>query len=89
MQSHGKSSTSFCERPKQLTITMNQIRVKSLSIPKLFSLPLDIPEYQRPYVWTKNEVLTLLKDIYAYQQHSQEEPMYYLGSIILHEHDNL
>lgn len=37
----------------------------------------------------KNEVLTLLNDIYTYQQHPQEEPMYYLGSIILHEHDNL
>jgi len=88
VQSHEKFLKILHKYPKPLTI-MNQIRVESLSIPELFSLPLDIPEYQRPYVWTKNEVLTLLKDIYAYQHHSQEEPMYYLGSIILHEHDNL
>lgn len=88
VQSHEKFLKILHKYPKPLTI-MNQIRVESLSIPKLFSLPLDIPEYQRPYVWTKNEVLTLLNDIYTYQQHPQEEPMYYLGSIILHEHDNL
>lgn len=47
---------------------------------------LAIPEYQRPYVWTEKQVNRLLNDLYEYQQwEDQEKPMFYLGSIILHQ----
>ncbi|WP_231490334.1 DUF262 domain-containing protein [Pedobacter sp. Leaf170] len=47
---------------------------------------LQIPEYQRPYVWGKKQMLRLLKDL---KEHAQlvkpNMPDYYLGSLILHQ----
>jgi len=77
------------------------IKVASCTIAELFSADskpildsngttisglLEIPEYQRPYVWTEKEIGKLLLDI---QGHSGQnnKPKYYLGSIILHKHN--
>lgn len=50
---------------------------------------LTIPEYQRPYVWTEKQINRLLNDLQEYQQWEEEEkPLFYLGSIILHQDDN-
>ena len=47
---------------------------------------LTIPEYQRPYVWKEKQVNRLLNDLIEYQKNkSEEKPLYYLGSIILHQ----
>jgi hypothetical protein len=73
------------------------IKVASCTIAELFSEKvcrpngevisgtLEIPEYQRPYVWSKKEVDKLLLDI---KEHFErlDNPLYYLGSIILHQH---
>jgi hypothetical protein len=69
----------------------NTIKVASCTIADLFSEKiskdifgtLEIPEYQRPYVWTDKEIDKLLSDI-----NKIDKPMYYLGSIILHQHDD-
>jgi hypothetical protein len=78
---------------------MNEIKVASCTIEELFSEKiscsdgteikgaLEIPEYQRPYVWTKKEINKLLSDIKEHEEKQIEKPMYYLGSIILHKHD--
>lgn len=47
---------------------------------------LTIPEYQRPYVWKEKQINQLLNDFIEYSKlESKENPMYYLGSIILHQ----
>ncbi|OLY90705.1 hypothetical protein BUE76_01425 [Cnuella takakiae] len=47
---------------------------------------ISIPEYQRPYVWKERQVNKLLNDL---AEHAKlpvaERPLYYLGSIILHQ----
>lgn len=64
-----------------------QLKVDSLTLSELFELNLAIPEYQRPYVWTKNEIGKLL---FQFVEHSErviekgEKPNFYLGSIVLH-----
>ncbi len=45
---------------------------------------LSIPEYQRPYVWGEKQINTLLDDWLEYSKRSESKPMFYLGSIILH-----
>ena len=50
---------------------------------------LTIPEYQRPYVWREKQLNRLLHDLIEYQtDDSDEKPLYYLGSIILHKDGN-
>jgi uncharacterized protein with ParB-like and HNH nuclease domain len=55
---------------------------------------LAIPEYQRPYRWTEEQLLRLLQDFKDYQsdfksdKDTQKCP-FYLGSIILHQQANL
>jgi hypothetical protein len=50
---------------------------------------LAIPEYQRPYVWSEKQINRLLNDLHEYQQWEDEEkPLFYLGSIILHQDGN-
>lgn len=54
---------------------------------------LAIPEYQRPYRWTEDQILRLLQDLKDYKlgfknkKDSQNCP-FYLGSIILHQQGN-
>ena len=75
---------------------MAKIEVASCSIEELFSEYIDeningvleIPEYQRPYVWSKKEIDRLLSDIEEHNDRQDDKPMYYLGSIILHKHGN-
>lgn len=45
---------------------------------------LTIPEYQRPYVWKEKQINRLLSDLIEHSKNTMEKPMYYLGSIILH-----
>ena len=47
---------------------------------------MSIPEYQRPYCWQDTQLHNLLLDIQAHYQQNPGLP-YYLGSLILHQHD--
>lgn len=50
---------------------------------------LTIPEYQRPYVWNEKQINQLLHDFIDYNKaDAKDKPLYYLGSIILHNDDN-
>lgn len=47
---------------------------------------LSIPEYQRPYVWKEKQINQLFDSIIEHKKSEIEErPMYYLGSILLHQ----
>lgn len=47
---------------------------------------LSIPEYQRPYVWGIKQINRLLYDLEEHRNLKVEQkPMFYLGSIILHQ----
>jgi hypothetical protein len=74
---------------------MGKIDVASCSIAELFSEKvndnirgsLEIPEYQRAYVWGHKEIDKLLSDIGEHNCKKDPKPMYYLGSVILYKHD--
>ena len=62
------------------------VRVDSICISELFKLNLVIPEYQRPYLWKADDLDKLLHQIQLYVNNkAPESPMFYLGSIVLHE----
>ena len=67
-----------------------EVIVRSTSLSDLFKeYKLEIPEYQRPYVWTKREIDKLL---YQFAEHEsrniESKPNFYLGSIVLHEKED-
>ncbi len=66
---------------------MEKIIVESLMLKDLFDKQqtLVIPEYQRPYVWTPKEINKLLAQIKQHQERTDEKPLFYLGSIVLHK----
>lgn len=47
-----------------------------------------IPEYQRPYRWTKDECETLWNDILGVFGNGENISEYFLGSIVTYENDN-
>lgn len=54
-----------------------------LSVAKLLQLEaLNIPEYQRPYKWTQDNVSALFQDIHV----QADKSAYRLGSLVFHEH---
>lgn len=57
------------------------------SVEGLFSNRLAIPEYQRPYRWKRNSVLTMYNDIWQAKNQGLDE--YRLGSVILHKNGEL
>ena len=61
-----------------------ETRVSSMfvTVGKMLSNNLKIPNYQRPYVWEENNVEQLLNDIYFAKSNGKKE--YLIGSIILH-----
>lgn len=59
----------------------NQIDSKKLIIKDIFNRWYRIPNYQRPYVWEKDQITDLLDDIsFALQQNDKAE--YFLGSTV-------
>ncbi len=44
-----------------------------------------IPDYQRPYVWDKEKLATLFKDISEELDPNIPEQVYYMGAILLHQ----
>ncbi|TXJ06346.1 MAG: DUF262 domain-containing protein, partial [Acinetobacter sp.] len=66
---------------------MEKIIVESLMLKDLFDKQqtLVITEYQRPYVWTPKEINKLLAQIKQHQERTDEKPLFYLGSIVLHK----
>ncbi len=46
-----------------------------------------IPEYQRPYAWTDNQIFTLFEDLVEYTN-NQNESSYFLGCIVSFSNEN-
>ncbi len=80
------------------TLISNDLQVASCTLQQLLdttrvAIPstnikgqLMIPEYQRPYVWGEKQLNRLLNDMAEYQaDQAVDKPLYYLGSIILHQ----
>lgn len=59
----------------------NEIRTDKIYIKDVFELWYRIPEYQRPYVWSKDEVIDLLDDI-SYAAINTPSNDYFLGSFV-------
>lgn len=71
----------------RILIMSNKINVESSYIKDIFSKWYRIPNYQRPYVWGKDQIFELLDDITtAYQKDKNSE--YFLGSLVLQDRDN-
>lgn len=65
----------------------NKINVESSYLKDIFSMWYRIPNYQRPYVWGKDQICELLDDITtAYQKDKNSE--YFLGSLVLQDRNN-
>ena len=55
------------------------------------SKPFVIPEYQRPYAWTEEQVETLIEDLWEFTTISggvERESSYFLGSVVSYENEN-
>lgn len=67
---------------------MPDIEAKEVTVGKLFSpdFIFEIPIYQRPLSWAKDNFDVLFEDIY--DALTNKESQYFLGSIILQEHEN-
>ncbi len=53
--------------------------------------PFVIPEYQRPYAWTDEQIETLFEDLWEFTATSggtEKECSYFLGSIVSYENEN-
>lgn len=66
----------------------NNIEVSSISLMELLDYKLKIPEYQRPYVWTKYNINKLIYQISEHNNRKDDKPNFYLGSIVLHKDDD-
>ena len=72
----------------------NTINVNKKNVLELLSSgatkPFVIPEYQRPYAWTEEEVTTLFEDLWEFtinEQNSITEGTYFLGCIVSFENN--
>lgn len=64
--------------------TTSLTKQDSVSIKNFFkNLDLEISEYQRPYVWTGQQIINLHNDLIEFSSNQKEIPDYYLGNIIL------
>lgn len=71
------------------TIEVNKQSVEAL-LGSGKSKPFVIPEYQRPYAWTDEQVETLFEDLWEFTATSggtEREGSYFLGSIVAYENE--
>lgn len=71
----GASLSSKCQEEDNVVF-------ETMAINDIYKKRLRIPEYQRIYVWKKEQVKTLLDDIVSIK----EGIPYHIGAVILHEH---
>ena len=60
--------------------------IGSATIKKLFEKKIDIPHYQRPYSWEKEQVEDLIEDLIEAFHNKKDK--YLIGNIIFHEKEN-
>lgn len=66
------------------------IEIKNLTFRQLSSLqyPLALDIYQRPYVWQREKVVQLCSDIREFVKQPVDAPLYYMGTLLLHENES-
>lgn len=72
------------------TIEVNKQSVESL-LGSGKTKPFVIPEYQRPYAWTNEQVETLFEDLWDFTATSggtEQEGSYFLGSVVAYENED-
>lgn len=72
------------------TIEVNKQSVEAL-LGSGKTKPFVIPEYQRPYAWTDEQVETLFEDLWEFTATSggtERDGTYFLGSIVAYENEN-
>ena len=72
------------------TIEVNKQSVEAL-LGSGKSRPFVIPEYQRPYAWTDEQVETLFEDLWDFTATSggtEREGSYFLGSVVSYENED-
>ncbi len=72
------------------TIEVNKQSVEAL-LGSGKTKPFVIPEYQRPYAWTSEQVETLFEDLWEFTTTSggtERDGSYFLGSIVSYENEN-
>jgi hypothetical protein len=73
------------------TIEVNKQSVKAL-LSSGIERPFVIPEYQRPYAWTYDQVDTLFTDLWEFTESSggsKRNATYFLGSVVSYENDGM
>ncbi len=65
----------------------NEIDSEKLYIKEIFRRWYRIPEYQRPYVWGKDQINDLLDDI-SFSQQNNRKSEYFLGSVVFQTKKN-
>ena len=80
---------------KEIEIMPTTIEVNKQSVEALLgsgkTKPFVIPEYQRPYAWTSEQVETLFEDLWEFTTTSggtERDGSYFLGSIVSYENEN-
>ena len=72
------------------TINVNKQSVKDL-LGSGTKNPFVIPEYQRPYAWTEDEITTLFEDLWEFATTSggtDKDGTYFLGCVVSYENEN-
>lgn len=64
-----------------------QVSSKIVRLDDLLGLSLEIPSYQRPYVWTEKQIARLISDLAEFAK-SEGQSEYFMGSILLYKKDN-
>ncbi|MDO9096496.1 MAG: DUF262 domain-containing protein, partial [Candidatus Methanoperedens sp.] len=69
---------------------MAKIEAEKKEFIKIFSdFWFEIPDYQRSYVWEKDQVCELLDDLwYAFENKENDNDEYFLGSLVLKKKEN-
>lgn len=72
------------------SINVNKVSVESL-LGSGKAKPFVIPEYQRPYAWSDEQIETLFEDLWEFTTASggtDQDGSYFLGSIVSYENEN-
>jgi uncharacterized protein with ParB-like and HNH nuclease domain len=59
----------------------NEIKSEKILVKDIFSTMFRIPEYQRPYIWSRDEVNELLEDL-TFASTDKPDHEYFLGSFV-------
>lgn len=82
---------SYCGETEGEWVVATTIEVNKQSVKQLLETgkvnKFIIPEYQRPYAWSDEQIQTLFEDLVEYTENNNEST-YFLGTIVSYENEN-